>query len=176
LMPELTQPDEHLSHIVEFHVASTWWATITGLSGLGMAIVFYGMGWLNPKEVANQFRPVYTFLVNKWYFDELYDLLFVQPTLFVARRVAEFDKVVIDGIIDSLALGTRMVAQFDDLLDRYLVDGFVNTFAAATYGLGVTLRGAETGRIRQYVMFIVVGTVAIFVLISFYLSSSLASP
>ena len=38
------------------------------------------------------------------------------------------------------------------------------------------LRGAETGRIRQYVMFIVVGTVAIFVLISFYMSSSLASP
>lgn len=176
LMPELTHPDEHLSHLDEFHVASTWWATITGLSGLAMAVVFYGKGWLNPKEVANQFKPVYTFLVNKWYFDELYNLIFVQPTLFVARRVAEFDKVVIDGIIDSLALGTRMVAQFDDLIDRYLVDGFVNTFAAATYGLGVTLRGAETGRIRQYVMFIVVGTVAIFVLISFYLSSTLASP
>ncbi len=176
LMVELTHPDEHLSHIEEVHVAATWWATLTGLSGLGMAIVFYGMGWLNPKEVAHQFKPVYTFLVNKWYFDELYNLIFVQPTLFVGRRVAEFDKVVIDGIIDSLALGTRMVAQFDDLLDRYVVDGFVNTFAAATYGLGNTLRGAETGRIRQYVMFIVVGTVAIFVLVSLYMSSTFASP
>ena len=176
LMPQLTHPDEHLSHIEEIHVAATWWATLTGLSGLGMAIVFYGMAWLNPSEVAKQFKPVYVFLVNKWYFDELYNLIFVQPVLFVARRVAEFDKVVIDGIIDSLALFTRAVARLDDLTDRYIVDGFVNTFAAWTYSLGVTFRGAETGRIRQYVMFIVVGTVALFVLISFYMNSSFASP
>ncbi len=175
LLPELTHPDEHLSHIQEIHVASTWWATLTGLAGLGLAIAFYGMNWLNPKEVANQFRPLYTFLVNKWYFDELYNVIFVQPVLFVARRVADFDKVVIDGIIDGLALLTRMLARLDDLADRFIVDGLINTFAAWTYSLGVTLRAAETGRIRQYVMFIVIGTVTLFVLISL-LSSTFASP
>jgi NADH:ubiquinone oxidoreductase subunit 5 (subunit L)/multisubunit Na+/H+ antiporter MnhA subunit len=84
--------------------------------------------------------------------------------------VAEFDKVVIDGIIDGLAMLTRMIARLDDLSDRYLVDGVVNGLAAWTYGAGLKLRTAETGRIRQYVMFIVVGTVAMFVLISFYIS------
>ncbi len=170
LVSNLTHPAEHISHEPNFHNQATWVATFVGLSGLGLAIVFYGLSLLNPAEVARQFKPVYTFLWNKWYFDELYDYLFVKPTLFVANRVAEFDKVVIDGIIDSLAMLTRMVARLDDLSDRYLVDGFVNGLAAWTYATGSKLRSAETGRIRQYVMFIVVGTVAMFVLISLYIS------
>jgi NADH-quinone oxidoreductase subunit L len=174
LMPHLVHPDEHLSHLDQFHVAATWYATLTGLTGLGLAIVFYGLKILNPAEVANQFRPLYTFLVHKWYFDELYNALFVQPVLFASRRVADFDKKVIDRIIDSLALGTRILARFDDLVDRYLVDGFVNTFAAWTHLTALRFRSIETGRVRQYVMFIVVGTVVLFLLISFYLNSSLA--
>ncbi len=174
LMPELVHPDEHLSHVDEFHIASTWYATLTGLAGLGLAIVFYGLRLLDPREVRNQFKPIYEFLIHKWYFDELYNVVFVQPLLFVARRVADFDKKVIDGLINALALGTRMLAGVDDLIDRYFVDGSVNLFARCTYSIGVWFRGAETGRVRQYVMFIVVGTVALFILISFYLNSSLA--
>jgi NADH:ubiquinone oxidoreductase subunit 5 (subunit L)/multisubunit Na+/H+ antiporter MnhA subunit len=177
LMTDLVHPDEHASHLDKFHVPATIVAALTGFSGLGLAIVFYGVRWLNPKEVATQFRPIYTFLVNKWYFDELYHFLFVKPSLFIANRVAEFDKVVIDGIIDGLALLTRILARLDDLADRYIVDGIINTFAARTYALGSQLRSVETGRVRQYVMFIVVGTVAMFVLISFYMMNySLAAP
>jgi NADH-quinone oxidoreductase subunit L len=151
-------------------------ATITGLSGLLLAVVFYGLRILNPQEVRNQFKPIYTFLVGKWYFDELYNVLFVQPALFVSRRVAEFDKTVIDGLINNLAVGTRIVAVLDDAIDRYLIDGLVNRFADWTYGIAVWFRGAETGRVRQYVMFIVVGTVVLFLLISFYLETTLAGP
>jgi NADH-quinone oxidoreductase subunit L len=170
LVSNLTHPAEHLSHGENFHNPATWVATFVGLTGLGLAIVFYGLSLLNPAEVARQFKPIYTFLWNKWYFDELYHYIFVKPVLFIANRVAEFDKVVIDGIIDGLAMLTRMIARLDDLSDRYLVDGVVNGLAAWTYGAGLKLRTAETGRIRQYVMFIVVGTVAMFVLISFYIS------
>jgi len=173
LMPALVHPDEHASHLAQYHVPATWWATLTALSGFGLAVVFYGLNLLDPREVAKQFKPIYTFLVHKWYFDELYNAIFVQPVLFVSRRVAEFDKKVLDGIIDGLALGTRMLAHLDDLVDRYFVDGLINVFAAWTYGLGIWFRGAQTGRMRQYVMFIVVGTVALFLLITFY-SSTLA--
>ena len=41
------------------------------------------------------------------------------------------------------------------IADRTLVDGFVNLLAAWTYSLGVSLHAIQTGRIRQYVMFIV---------------------
>ncbi len=174
LLTDLVHPDEHLSHLEEFHVASTWYATLTGLAGLGLAIVFYGVRVLNPAEVANQFKRVYKFLVNKWYFDELYNVIFVKPVLLVSSRVADFDKKVIDGLIDTLAIGTRMIARLDDMIDRYFVDGLINAFAGWTYAVALWFRGAETGRLRQYVMFIVLGTVVLFILITFYLSAPLA--
>jgi NADH:ubiquinone oxidoreductase subunit 5 (subunit L)/multisubunit Na+/H+ antiporter MnhA subunit len=174
LMPDLMYPSEHASHLDEFHGPSTYVATATALCGFLLAVVFYGLRILDPNEVRNQFQLIYRFLIHKWYFDELYDAIFVQPLLFVARRVADFDKKVIDVFIDNLALATRMVAGLDDLIDRYFVDGFVNSAAAGIYGVGTWFHGAETGKLRQYVMFIVIGTVALFVLISFYLNSTLA--
>ncbi len=98
----------------------------------------------------------------------------MQPVLFVSRRVAQFDTHVIDRIIDGLAALVRSTARLDDLIDRYFVDGLVNVMANWTYDLALWLRACQTGRLRQYVMFIVIGTVALFVLISLYLSPSLA--
>jgi NADH-quinone oxidoreductase subunit L len=60
------------------------------------------------------------------------------------------------------------------VIDRYFVDGFVNAFARWMHGTALWFRGAETGQIRQYVLFIVVGTVALFILITFYLNSTFA--
>ena len=174
LLPNLVHPNEHDSHLV--HVPATLWATGTALSGFLLAVLFYGLRVLDPREVRNQFRPIYEFLWHKWYFDELYNVVFVQPVLFIARRIAEFDKKVIDGFINYLALAVRMVATFDDLIDRYFVDGIVNVASRWIFGFGEWLHGAETGKLRQYVMFIVIGTVAIFVLVTFYLKNTLAAP
>ena len=91
---------------------------------------------LSAAEVSRQFSPIYQFLKNKWYFDELYNAVFVQPTLFISRRIAEFDKKVIDRFIDSLAKATRIVSLIDDLIDRYIVDGMINWFARRTYRFG----------------------------------------
>jgi NADH-quinone oxidoreductase subunit L len=174
LLTHLVHPSEHASHLNQFHVPAELIAVTTALVGFALAVVFYGWRILNPSEVRAQFRPIYDFLIHKWYFDELYNAIVVQPVLFVARRVAEFDKRVIDGIIDGLAVWVRMAARLDDLFDRYFVDGFVDAASNWIYGVGVWFHGAQTGRLRQYVMFIIVGTVALFVLITFYLNSTQA--
>jgi NADH-quinone oxidoreductase subunit L len=174
LMTHLVHPNEHDSHLAQFHVPSTWIAISTALSGFLLAVVFYGLRILDPREVAQQFQAVYRFLWNKWYFDELYNTVFVQPTLFVSRRVAEFDRKVIDGVIDNLARGAVGLAHVDDWIDRTFVDGFVNRFADWTFGTALWFRGLETGRLRQYVMFIVVGTVALFIVITLYLDLTFA--
>jgi len=174
LLPDLKHPSEADSHLDQFHVPATLVATATRAQRVPLAVVFYGLRILDPREVRAQFQPVYSFLIHKWYFDELYNAIFVQPVLFIARRVADFDKKVIDRFIDSLAVATRMVAGLDDLIDRYLVDGLVNTTASWIYAIGLWFRGAETGKLRQYVMFIVIGTVALFILITFYLNTTFA--
>ncbi|MEX2114882.1 MAG: NADH-quinone oxidoreductase subunit L [Pirellulales bacterium] len=174
VLMNVVHPDEHDSHLEQFHFRAEMVALLTGLTGLGLAVVFYGLRILNPAEVRAQFRPIYDFLIHKWYFDELYNAIIVQPVMFVARRVAEFDQVVIDGLIHGVALWTRGVSVLDDRFDRYFVDGLVNGASRWIFRTAIWFRGAETGQLRQYVMFIVIGTVALFVLITFYLNSTLA--
>ncbi len=51
-----------------------------------------------PKSLARQHRGLYEFLLNKWYFDELYDRIFVRPAKWIGTFLwKEGDGRVIDG-------------------------------------------------------------------------------
>jgi NADH-quinone oxidoreductase subunit L len=169
----MTWPNEHFAHEPAQHhsivVPVTWLATLTAWAGIALATVIYCLGYIQASEVRRQFEGIYRFLLNKWWFDELYDFLFVRPSHFVARLAAAVDRRWIDGLIDGSARFTRGFAVvWDRLADHLVVDGSVNAFAGGVYGLGVWLRGVQTGRLRQYVMFIAAGALAIFVIISFF--------
>jgi hypothetical protein len=81
---------------------------------------------------------------------------------------------LIDRFIDTLAWAARQVAGVDAWIDRTLVDGLVNATASATWTLGNELKRLQTGSLRQYVTFIVVGTVALFVIASLFFRQALA--
>jgi NADH-quinone oxidoreductase subunit L len=156
-------------------VPVTWLAFGTAVFGIGLAAAFYWKGFVNPAEVRQQFGAIYTFLRNKWYFDELYDFIFVRPTMVFSRLIAGFDRRWIDGFIDNTARVTVWFTRLWDLIvDRSFVDGSINTVARWTYSLGDGLREVQTGKLRQYVLFIVVATVAIFVLLVFFSTMSVA--
>jgi NADH-quinone oxidoreductase subunit L len=171
--PWLVYPSEHLSHeVASVHISATLIASATALTGFLLATAIYCWRLLDPKEIRNTFRPIYQLFWNKWYFDELYVLIFIRPVMFVSRRIADFDKQVIDRFINGLAIAVRQVSSLDDAIDRLFVDGLVNWTARRVYSAGIALRSLQTGRLRQYVMFIVVGAVGLFVLISFFWSSA----
>ncbi|WP_298214880.1 NADH-quinone oxidoreductase subunit L [Acidocella sp.] len=74
------------------------------LLGLLVAVLFYLVIPALPGRLAQACAPVYRFLLNKWYFDELYDALLVRPTLRLARFAWRFgDEQVIDGVPNGLA-------------------------------------------------------------------------
>ena len=50
--------------------------------------------------------------------------------------------------------------------DRTIIDNFVDTLAEKTWDLALSLRALQTGRLRQYVMFIVIGAVVMFLIAS----------
>jgi NADH-quinone oxidoreductase subunit L len=59
---------------------------------------------LLPMQLAQTFRPIYLLLLNKWYFDEIYDALLVQPAIRLARAFWQTgDVTVIDGVPNGLA-------------------------------------------------------------------------
>lgn len=76
------------------------------LIGFGVAYLFYIVNPALPKRLAESQRPLYLFLLNKWYFDELYDFLFVRPTMWLGRFLwKKGDGETIDGTINGVAMG-----------------------------------------------------------------------
>jgi NADH-quinone oxidoreductase subunit L len=162
-------PNEHDSHAPAIKVPATMIAFSTAFAGFLLATVFYGLRKLDPAESQRTFAPIHRFLVNKWWFDELFAFVFVKPAHLISSWISQFDRKVIDGLIDGSAWTVRMFSNFwDRFADRTIVDGFVNWIGNATYNTGLSLRRAQTGSLRQYVMFIVVGTVVIVVIASFW--------
>ncbi|WP_300583884.1 NADH-quinone oxidoreductase subunit L [Marivita sp.] len=79
---------------------------IAMLLGLATAYWFYIVNPKLPKRLAESQRPLYLFLLNKWYFDEIYDFLFVQPAKGLGRLLwKRGDGNVIDGSINGVAMG-----------------------------------------------------------------------
>ena len=76
------------------------------LLGLGLAWLFYVRSPDMPGRFARQQRPLYLFLLNKWYFDEIYDVVFVRSYRWLARFLWQRgDGDVIDGTVNGVALG-----------------------------------------------------------------------
>jgi NADH-quinone oxidoreductase subunit L len=167
-------PDEHLSHDLAIKVPATWMAFFTGVVGVGLAYLIYGMQKLNPAEIARATGPVFGLLKNKWYFDEIYEFIFIKPVHFIARRASDFDKQIIDRIIHTAAASAKFIAKGDDMLDRFGVDGLVNGFAKFTRNVGYSFKGFQTGRLRQYIMFIAIGTIVLFLIVVIMASGSLS--
>jgi NADH-quinone oxidoreductase subunit L len=77
---------------------------VLGLLGIALAYVMYIVNPLMPLRLATQFKGIYEFLLNKWYFDELYDRIFVQPLIRLARVLWQVgDATIIDGVPNGLA-------------------------------------------------------------------------
>jgi len=71
---------------------------ILAASGIALAYLLYTLLPGVPQFLAQRLRPVYLFLLNKWYFDELYDFLFVRPAFWLGRGLwKDGDGALIDG-------------------------------------------------------------------------------
>lgn len=72
--------------------------SIVGLAGIALAYILYLFMPSAPAKIASAFKPIYIFLLNKWYFDELYDFLFVRPAKAMGNLLWKIgDVIIIDG-------------------------------------------------------------------------------
>jgi NADH-quinone oxidoreductase subunit L len=78
--------------------------TIMGVLGIALAYLMYMAIPSLPARLAGMFGGVYRFLLNKWYFDELYDVVIVQPLIALSRTLWTVgDTTIIDGIPNGIA-------------------------------------------------------------------------
>jgi NADH-quinone oxidoreductase subunit L len=74
--------------------------------GFALAWLFYIKDPSLPRRLAAQQRPLYLFLLNKWYFDELYDWIIVRPAKWLGGFLwKKGDGAVIDGSLNGVAMG-----------------------------------------------------------------------
>jgi NADH-quinone oxidoreductase subunit L len=112
--------------------------------GIAIAYAVWMRAPAMPAALRARFTPVYTFLANKWYFDESIDLLFVRPALWFGSFV-------------------------NTMLERILVGGAITGGGLAAVRAGsAAVRRAQTGFVRYYaaLMVVALGGVALYFLIS----------
>jgi len=123
-------PDNHVME--HAHEAPDWVKTapfFAMLLGLGVAYLFYVLVPELPGRTARAFRPIYLFLLNKWYFDELYNAIFVTPARNIGNALWKGgDGGIIDGAINGVAMG--IVPFFTRLAGR-LQSGYLFHYAFA---------------------------------------------
>jgi NADH-quinone oxidoreductase subunit L len=111
-------PENNVLH--EAHQVPKWVKVspfVAMVLGFLLAFQFYIRRPDLPGKLAEQQRPLYLFLLNKWYFDELYDWIFVRPAKWLGGFLwKKGDGTVIDGSINGVAMGiipffTRLVAR-----------------------------------------------------------------
>ncbi len=110
-----TLPDNTIladSHAVE-SLLMKWLPTLMMLAGFAVAYIAYIAAPALPAWTVRNFKPIHAFLYNKWYFDELYDFIFVRPTRWIARILWIYgDGAFIDGIgPDGLAASAQALAR-----------------------------------------------------------------
>ena len=125
IAPDNTLLDD--AHKVPYWVKTSPFAAM--LLGFLVAYWFYIVNPELPKRLAENQRPLYLFLKNKWYFDELYDVIFVRPAKWIGSFLwKRGDGDVIDGSLNGIAMG--IIPFFTRLAGR-AQSGYIFTYAFA---------------------------------------------
>ena len=105
--------DDSIAHAEHNSVFIDYLPLVCGLGGILLAYICYMWRPGIPMAVATQFRALYLFLLNKWYFDELYDRLFVRSAFSVGDGLWKTgDGTIIDGLgPDGVSAATRELAR-----------------------------------------------------------------
>jgi NAD(P)H-quinone oxidoreductase subunit 5 len=107
------------------------------LIGITLASLMYASKIINPAAIAQTIQPLYQFSKNKWYLDDLNDLLFVQGSRRLARQVLEVDAKVVDGLVNLTGLVTLVSGEGL----KYLENGRAQFYVLIVFGavLGLVL-------------------------------------
>jgi NADH-quinone oxidoreductase subunit L len=127
----------HMEHIPEWVEMAP---LAMGISGIALAYLFYMIFPSVPGALASGLKGVHLFLLNKWYFDELYDLILVRPAKWIGYTLwKKGDGWLIDGFGPD-GVSTRVVAVTNQVVR--LQTGYLYHYAfAMILGLILLLGG-----------------------------------
>ena len=126
MKPVLGHLEGHGTHADEWLVMAI--SVVAGFSGIGLAAFVYLREGNLAAKITQKFSGIHRVLWNKYYVDELYDLIIVRPTIWVARSVivGVTDGKIIEGVVNGVP---SLIGRFSSLL-RSVQTGMVQQYAA----------------------------------------------
>ncbi|MEA4908065.1 MAG: NADH-quinone oxidoreductase subunit L [Anaerolineaceae bacterium] len=147
-------------------------------TSLLVALGGLALGWLvyrripagRPDPLRRPLGVVYTWLQNKFYVDELYQAVFIRPSLWLAETFTYrwIDLGILDGILHAMGrLALWLGGVLRNGFDVPVVNGGGDAVGAGSRGLGRALKAIQTGRVQQY-MFLSMATVVVVILFYYF--------
>jgi NADH-quinone oxidoreductase subunit L len=143
--------------ILPFNLVPLLVSIVVALGGLSIGWLVYGRKPLDEEQsdpLIGTLGPLHTFLKNKWYWDELYDLLFVRPTVYVSEVVVYevVDKGLIDGTLHLIARTVFRIGRFMLRFEEIVISGGVDWLKDQFLATVREFRQLQTGKIQEYAL------------------------
>ena len=127
------------------------------LSGWGLAHYLYAIKPGTAVDWSERYAGAYRTLLNKYYVDELYDAVFVEP----CKRLGEIwdwiDQHVIDRVIRGIGRGADVSAAGATWAEKHIIYGGINVIGYANHLAAWSWRKLQTGLVNHYAAVIVIG-------------------
>jgi NADH-quinone oxidoreductase subunit L len=168
LEPSFASAVAEAAHEGAEHSGSVEW-TLMGVSvaiailAIMVARYFYHHRPEIPDSLEKSLKPLHGLLYNKWYVDEIYDVLFVNGLgKSGGRLLGAFDRNVVDGGVNGAGWLTRFSSKVSIWWDTWIVDGAVRFSSFFVKMLSYPVCILQTGRVQGYALFVVFGALVFF--------------
>lgn len=131
----------HIGHHLFGHWTLVIFSIAAALLGILIALYLYLIKPSSADKIAENevIKPLYEGSLNKWYVDELYDYIIVQPFSYIAEQASKFDQKFIDGAVNGVAYIVKETA--------------------------LTLQAAQSGALRSYASLMAIGAAIILIFV-----------
>jgi NADH-quinone oxidoreductase subunit L len=133
------------------------------LGGIWLARHLYWHRRELPGRIAEASGPLYTALIHKWYFDEIYHSVFVKGLAWRGgSALGLFDSGVVDGGINGAGWLTRLSSRISIWWDTWIVDGSVRLLSLCVKLASLPARMLQNGLVQSYALVFMIGVLAFF--------------
>ena len=137
--------------------------------GILFAFLMYFKNIISAKNLSSRFGFLYDWSLNKFYFDENYNRFMYQPFLKLSNTISWLDWEFYDKyFINGFGYLTKFIGNITGKFDYNGIDqGFVDSFGRAVNIFGDGLKKIQTGRLQNYILYVVAGILIIIIIQAF---------
>ena len=173
-------------NLVAFEIHTLPWSwvpliasLVVALGGILLGYLVYGRQPLKanqPDPLVRPLGPLHSFLRNKWYWDELYQAVFVRPAVFFSEVIVYewIDRGLIDGTLHLVARTFFTIGQALRRFEHKVFDDYVDAVKDGVLYLAREIRSIQAGKVQEYALLSLLIVCTLTVLIILIVNDSLA--